>query len=255
MKRVLVLFLMLVSFFCYGQLDSLLSADERRNPYIDINNAGTSMYEFVGNVISLQFYDAYGVREELPIVVSSSGSGVRKTLRLFKEHGVNHFGIDLSKHFSFHVNDIFSFAMEDDKGEVYRWYARSVEAPKTNLNAEILVNVKSVQCGQELGNLVEFYGEIAGGSPPYEVNWYVVDEARTQFLYQPRTVSVPGSDVTPVLIVDKKPVYMVLMTVIDRCGTFARKMIIMRCEDPGKNASTIFIEPRDLTTPPTKISN
>jgi hypothetical protein len=50
----------------------------------------------------------------------------------------------------------------------------------------LVVNPVRFSCRETTGNAVEVHEEISGGKAPYRVNWYVLSEERTNFLYQPR---------------------------------------------------------------------
>ncbi|HEY0770104.1 MAG TPA: hypothetical protein VGD31_07190, partial [Sphingobacteriaceae bacterium] len=113
---------------------------------------------------------------------------------------------------------------------------------KQEITASIIVNPKFLDCEKLSGNLVSFYGDINGGKAPYEVTWFVLNNHRTKFLYQPRTHKIKGDGVTSTVEVDQNPNYYVIMYVKDACGSESHQVTQLVCEKGEKKVNTIFFE-------------
>jgi hypothetical protein len=91
--------------------------------------------------------------------------------------------------------------------------------------------------------LIDFDGRVIGGNAPYVLNWYVINEASTQFLYQPLESKLENSNGTSTITVDKQPVYKVMLLATDACGNSGRQMVVVSCGTDTKKINTLFVEP------------
>lgn len=108
---------------------------------------------------------------------------------------------------------------------------------------DIFVNPILLECKKTEGNLVEFYGNIDGGKPPYDINWVVLGEDQNSVLYQPKNLTIEKAGHTPTLQVDNSPNYYVLLHVKDACGSEGEKVVSIQCKEDSNKANSIFIQP------------
>jgi hypothetical protein len=173
---------------------------------------------------------------------------------LEKEFGVNYFQIALPSPWKY--DEVFQCELLNEEGKKYtasiRWVLPEVEP----VEASIKVNPKYIECDSPQGNLVEYYARITGGQPPYQVNWYVLNEQRTQLLYYPRSEKIKEAGISPSIEVDRAAKYSVLLYVKDACGTESKRAVTLTCDNGQKQINSIMFEPIDHSTlPPVKAGN
>jgi len=213
--------------------------------YLDINKVSKETVNTIHDeLLAIQYYDSYGQEKEIPLKIYNWKREQVATYSLSKEFGLNNFSINLGVAYdSWKEGEMYTCEMADESGHRYELILRKQtlknEPPKVNL----LVNPVHLQCKELTGNLVEFYGEISGGKTPYQVSWYVLNNDRTDFLYQPReeVVTVPGN--TLVIRVDKNPDYYVMLHVRDACGNEQKQIVHLVCQGKKKKINTLFVEP------------
>lgn len=223
--------------------------------YLDMNKASKeTVHTIHDELLAIQYYDSYGQEKELPLKIYNWKREQVATYSLSKEFGLNNFSISLGAAYNaWQEGELYTCEMADESGHRYELILRKLtlknEPPKVNL----LVNPVHLQCKEVAGNLVEFYGEISGGKTPYQVSWYVLNNERTDFLYQPReeVITVPGN--TMVIRVDKNPDYYVMLHVRDACGNEQKQMVHLVCQGKKKKINTLFVEPLKELPNKTKI--
>lgn len=212
--------------------------------YINLNAlTATKVYEVTDQTLAIQYTDAYGRWNEIPLKITSQGKDVA-TVSLAKAYGLNTFVIALKDLYSDWKNDHTYFCtLKDERGKVYELPFRLVEAPeKPGPTVSIVVSPEQMNCDDLSVSVVKFYGDIKGGKPPFQVNWYVLNNERTDFLYQPREQFIEVAGKTPVITVDKTPDYYVVLYVKDACGNEEQSIVQLVCEDQRKKINTIFVE-------------
>jgi hypothetical protein len=224
--------------------------------YINLNSStGTKVHEITDETLALQYTDAYGRWKDIPLKITDAEGKAVAAVGLGKVYGLNSFVISLKDVYSGWKQDHTYFCeLKDEQGKLYELLFRLVEAPeKPGPVVNIVVNPEQMDCDDLSYSVVKFYGDIKGGKPPYVVNWYVLNNERTDFLYQPREQVLEASGKTPVITVDKTPDYYVVLYVKDACGNEEESVVQLVCEDKRKKINTIFVEqlgrPLPVATP------
>lgn len=222
--------------------------------YINLNASdGAKTHEITDETLALQYTDAYGRWPEIPLKITDAEGKPVATVSLGKVYGLNSFVVALKDIYSDWKNDHTYFCtLKDEQGKIYELPFRLVEAPeKPGPAVSIVVSPEQMSCDDLSFSVVKFYGDIKGGKAPYQVNWYVLNNERTDFLYQPREQILEASGTTPVITVDKTPDYYVVLYVKDACGNEEQSIVQLVCEDKRKKINTIFVEQlgRPLTRP------
>jgi hypothetical protein len=213
--------------------------------YIDFNSAAkSSLFQITAEYLHIQYRDIYGSAKTIPLTIFNWKHEKVAEITLAKEFGLNHFEVDLKKYAStFSKDEIYTCDLVDEKGKVYSAAIRYAPAAKIEISLEIFVRPVQLQCGNSLGeNMVEFYGNIGGGKAPYEARWYVLNDKRTEFLYQPKEVTIDRPGNTSSIQVDKSPEYFVLLYVKDACGNEQKKTVQVTCEAGQKKINTLFLQ-------------
>ncbi len=198
--------------------------------YLDLNNAdGKTIQTIQDEHLNIQYHDHYGTAPELALHIYNWKHEEVGTYALSKTFGLNHYTITLASVFAgWKENDVYSIEATDESRHSYSMPVRRV-APPDNAPPEvsIFVNPLNVACSDPNGNAVEFYGKISGGKAPYTVSWYILNDSRTAFLYQPREQVIKRPGNTMVVLVDKSPDYFVMLEVKDACGNCKREWSIL----------------------------
>jgi hypothetical protein len=213
--------------------------------YINANTAVKSdVYEIQDGLLHIQYEDKHGAWKEFQLALLDWKYEQVGTFVMDKTFGLNHYTLDLSVRLPGLETDKNYFCSFLDEGGVkHEWMFKNIPPVKSeNLKADILVNPIRVECKKEQGNLAEFYSDIKDGKAPYTINWFVMDQGMVNFLYQPREELVTLEGKGSVIQVDHAPGYYVIMDVTDACGTKARKMVFLDCEEMKKKTNTIFVE-------------
>lgn len=220
--------------------------------YIDINQSQKSdIYEIHDGFLSLQYDDKFGQQKQIDLKIYNWKLELVGTFNLDKVYGLNNYNINLKDVTPLEEGLNYLCLLTDESGIRHEWNIKESSLAKSELQVDIFVNPLSLECSKDEGNLVEYYGQITKGRGPYTIRWYILNESRTDFLYQPKEDQLKDPGKTSVVEVDKSPAYYVVMDVTDACGATGRKMLFMDCEEKKKIINTVFVEPLQL--PPGKI--
>jgi hypothetical protein len=224
-------------------------SESKKNPfYIDLNSSRPDkVFDVQLDMLYIQYSDSYGTTNDISLEIYNWKRDVVATVDLQKVYGINHFNIPLNSFYNnWEMNKIYLCELKDESGRKYQLPIRPVFPPdKVDPLIDIIVNPISFDCEKFSGNTVEFYAKIDGGKSPYKANWYVLNNQRTDFLYQPKEESIPKAGYTSVIHVDKNPDYYVMLVVQDACGGIQQKMVHMVCKDKDKAVNSLFVEPLD----------
>jgi hypothetical protein len=214
--------------------------------YLDLNRMNhDAVTDVATDVLGLQYLDAYGQSRQITLKIFDWRRTQVAELKLTKSKGQNRYVLKLDEILvGREIGKIYSFSFVDEVNKAYQFSIRFAKAPEKHpIDANIYVNPKYVHCTEDLeGNLVEFYGNTARGKAPYVVTWYVLNESRTKFLYQPKEQRLARPGVTPSILVDKAPDYYVIMSVVDACGSEQHQVVHLQCDDGQKKVNTVFFE-------------
>ncbi|MBT1708773.1 hypothetical protein KK062_11085 [Fulvivirgaceae bacterium PWU5] len=237
-------------FFLVVSPSSAQQKEEVTRFYFNVNAAlPTVVHEIQDQQVHLQYHDRYGQQAEIVLNVYDWKHEAVGTYHLSKMYGLNYYSVGLSSFYgAWKEDEIYTFELQDEAQHRYTLYIRKVGPPKKEKpTVNIFVNPLHLECSALTGNVVEFYGAISGGKPPYKVNWYIMNKHRTGFLYQPREEMIERAGNTMVVRVDKNPDYYVMVQVRDACGNEERQMVNLMCEDGKKQIHTLFVEPLKQT--------
>lgn len=211
--------------------------------YFDLNKADKSIQEISTESLSLQYYDGSGISKDLPCTIYNWKQEVIAEFAMTKAFGLNQYNIKFSDVYSrWEKYETYRLVARNETGARYEFFFKLSETPKQEIAANIIVNPKFVDCGKTSGNLVAYYGDINGGKAPYDVTWFVLNDHRTKFLYQPRNYKIKDPGLTSTIEVDKDPDYYVIMYVKDACGSESHQVAHLVCEKGQKKVNTIFFE-------------
>lgn len=217
--------------------------------YISINAADSKhVHKITDNVLSVQYFDGHGKWKSIPLHVYDWKRSLVTTINMDKALGLNSFVINLKDIYGgWEQEKLYMFELNDEVGRRYELPVMLVAPPeKAEPFVNIIVNPVHMECGELSQNVVEFYGEIKDGKAPYTVNWFVLNEPRTDFLYQPREKILAKSGKTMMITVDKDPEYSVMLHVKDACGNTQWQTVNLTCEKDRKKINTIFVEEKSL---------
>lgn len=243
----LIILIMSTNFSLMAQLP--LEINKQTPYYIGINNAESSkVYEIQEGLLNLQYEDRIGISKEIRLQIYNWKLEKAGTFVLEKTFGLNNYTIDLIKKLSVLEGEKnYHCTLEDESGNQYKWSFKNIVPLKSeDLQINILVKPVRVACSDHFGNLTELYGQISNGKAPYSVRWYVLNQQKTDFLYQPKEEQIDSPGKTAVIEVDKTPSYYVIMDVTDACGTNLRQMVLLDCEKNKKTIHTIFVEQNNI---------
>jgi len=222
--------------------------------FIDVNNTKQeNVFDIREGLMGITYVDHVGKSTELEIVILDWKSEPVITLKLDKVMGLNEYTIDLEEAgLDLSNGSIYTCLMKNEIEQEHRWSIRKgANAKPGTLNPDILVKPIVGDCSKPLeGSTIEFYGSVEKGNAPYTLNWYVMNEAKTAFIYQPKEEIINQTDEISMITVDKSPSYYVTLHISDVCGNTGTKTVRVVCENKRKNISTIFIEPFPVTKKP-----
>lgn len=234
----------LLLFFAYSSYAQEIDLKRKTSHYIDVNKVEkTDVFEIVDGVLSLQYQDNFGQKKDFELTIYTWQMKPSAIFTLDKSFGLNNYNIDLNKSIAMDADINYLCQLKNENGDLYEWYIRASGKKLPELTVSIIVNPLQLNCKGIDGNLVEFFGLVSDGRPPFTVRWFVMNAAKSDFLYQPKEELIKESGKTPVIQVDKAPSYYVVFDVTDACGSTGRKMVFMQCDDAKKGVNTLFIEP------------
>lgn len=229
--------------------------------YINVNNAsGESVYDIQEGYLSLEYMDNVGITNEMELTIYNWKSEALGSFKLDKVSGLNHYSFEFTDiGIQPEVGSIYRCVIIDENKNKYEWSVRNNKRPEDNKPAPLItVNPISMNCEDpQGGSIIQFYGSISGGKGPYVLNWYVINEGKTDFLYQPKEENVQQAGIISSIMVDKNPAYYVMVLVTDACGNVGKQMVFISCQESDKKINTIFVEPLsglNAISAPTKIN-
>ena len=176
------------------------------------------------------------------------------TLYNWEREEVARLAFDLNKQVNNYLIDLFSlginweldvtYTLEFDRGfrpSDYIQFSLNLPPEKLAPQLEIVPNPLEISCDDI--SIFEFYGNINGGKPPYDVLWAVMGE-NEELLTAPVEVHLEERDDVPKITVEEKMGFTVVLAVEDACGSFEEIELKLNCED-DELTDTIFLEPTD----------
>jgi hypothetical protein len=207
--------------------------------------------------LNIQYYDSYGEKESLSLKVYNTRREPVGEYSVHKDFGANYYTIQIESIFaSWPVDEMYSIELTNEVNAVNVLLLKKIAPPKVEgPQVNILVNPIRMKCEKSEPGTVEFYGQISGGKTPYTTNWYILNQSRTNLMYQPRQDVIVRPGNTPVVTVDATPEYVVVLNVVDACGNEATQQVVVTCDTKEKKINTLFIEPWKQAEPVNRGSN
>ena len=236
------------------------NGNETTSYYIDLTStiATNKPYTLDLNDSSLnfQYHDFIGKTKSVGLQLLNWKKEVIVSYRLEKEFGLNFFHIPLIASTTGIVKDeLYTVQLQDESNKIHTALLKWATPVLNEFTLNVVVNPKFLECAYVDGNLVEFVADLQGGKAPYTINWYVMNDSRTDFLYQPRTEKLPKSGKSATISVDKSPDYYVLVYAMDACGNESKQTVHLTCEEGKKKINSLFISPLDQSLLPVKAGN
>lgn len=219
--------------------------------YIAVNqvNKSRTFNIYDGNV-HLEYLDHIGQSSQLSLEIYNWKAELLGIYPMDKSLGSNHYSFNLlDMGIRFLKDDVYRCALMDENRTKFEWNLKCAEKP-TDIKPLASIRVKPIQvgCSSKKGNgvsLIEFYGTVTNGRGPFTLNWYVLNEAKSQFLYQPKEEVLQETTTISMIRVDQSPVYNVMLLVTDACGNTGKQMIQVSCSSTRKKVNTLIVEPFD----------
>ncbi|TRX59123.1 hypothetical protein FNH22_11405 [Fulvivirga sp. M361] len=219
--------------------------DHEASYFIDLNINTNTIHQLPDNVWSIKYFDAINTLDFLPVTIYDWKRQEVGHYKLSKSYGLNYYNIEID---FLKVEQVY-FAEAIDEAGVTHHTAFSLKGPPTEdkPNAEIIVNPMNLSCESFTDNLIEFYVILSGGRTPYQVQWFVLNEQMSDFLYLPRLEKIDGPGKGMSVTVDATPAYHVMAQIEDACGNKLNKVVSVNCQKEEKVYHSIFIEPLSKT--------
>jgi hypothetical protein len=243
--------------FALGCSAQLQASQDKPVYYHNINLNSTQPGLIFEPKLNIQYYDSYGERESLSLKVYNTRRETVGEYSVHKDFGANYYTIQIANIFaSWAVDEIYSVELINEVNAVNVLLLKKITPPKIEgPQVNILVNPIRMKCEKSESGTVEFYGQISGGKTPYTTSWYIMNENRTNLMYQPRQDIIARPGTTPVVTVDATPEYVVVLNVVDACGNEVTQQVVVTCDTKEKKINTLFIEPWKQPEPTKRGSN
>jgi hypothetical protein len=225
-----------------------LKIQAKEPAYFNINQADASKtFNVYDGDVNLEYLDNVGSAASISLRFYNWKSELQGIYTLDKTLGSNHYSFNLEDiGLEVKDNEVYRCEFTDERKTKYEWNIRCAVKPADNLpSPSISVKPLQVACKDDLedGNLIEFYGSVTGGRAPFVLQWYTLNEARTEFLHQPNEVQMADAAAVSMIRIDKDPVYNVMLLVTDACGNIGKQMVRVSCNAKKKKINSIFVEP------------
>ena len=234
---------------------ALCFAQQTEDPvyYLNINDLEPGyIYRVNTAKFGFEFNDKIAQAPDMTMRIMDHQHRVVSSSRLDKNLGLNHYALDTDLFLPEAMIDsmfYFEFAFENRKKisvPVMR-----VQPENFPLSVSIMVVPVENGCENLTTGLTEFYSQINGGRAPYQVNWYVLNEAKTDFLFQPREEHLTAAEQRSKVIVEYNPAFSVALYIKDACGKEDKQIVTLTCDQEKQSINTIFFEELDqLPTSP-----
>lgn len=190
----------------------------------------------------LSYQDRYGTDEHLTLTFTNQYGRRVGQYRMPKGFGSNQHPLDLRSVGVILTDSPYLLSFTDEWGTSchipFRVVVSEAPAPTVHIEADAL----SLDCASSEGNVVNYYGKVQGGKAPYEAVWRVLDSSGRE-LYQPRTDQLSKKGRTPMVVVESRPTYYVLLEVRDACGETAQQVVNVQCNGDLEKSNTLFVKP------------
>ncbi|WP_143961179.1 hypothetical protein [Litoribacter populi] len=194
--------------------------------------------------VYLSFDDRYGKNGLVKVELLDWKGQSIKTQSFQKKYGTNEFRIKLMDWLKgWEPEKIYTFRTVGDTGKIYQAsFSLSEDFIAPEPEVEILINPLTLDCEVLDNTLFEFYGLINGGTPPFTINWTILERSTSPDNVKTLSFQVPVAGYTSGIEVALPPSYNVILNVQDACGSEVEKAVLISCEEKHKNVNTLFFQ-------------
>ncbi|MCG8307011.1 MAG: hypothetical protein MI975_06425 [Cytophagales bacterium] len=215
--------------------------------FIALQTSGASEINEINNrVLCFSYEDKYGKTPALPVKISDWRKQPVVNFTLDKTYGYNAYSValnDLSGNWE--QEKIYRLEAKNETGRTFGFNFKLVDPPEewTPVSA-IISNAIDVRCDETEKSRVEYYGQVSGGKPPYQVTWYVFGHPdKAGLLYSPSSARLEREGDVPMITVTEPLDYYVMLNVIDACGSEKDSMVHVTCDEQNPGKLNVFFEP------------
>ena len=230
-----------------GRAQTAVNISMRIPYYLDITSISSETVNDISEgKMDIQYQDNIGRSKQVHLEVFDWKLEKIGTFKLDKTSGLNHYTVSFDEQgVKWKPGDVFNCQMIDEVGTKYKWTVRAIGKPVVEgPQADIFVNPKNLICdGEDSESVIEFISDINSGRTPYTITWYVMNQARSGLLYQPKEEIIDSPNKASMIVVQKQPAYYVVLQVTDSCGNTDAKVVYVACEGDKKKINTIFVGP------------
>lgn len=207
--------------------------------YFSITEAGVDIHSVYDKNLNIEYHDIYGKWKGILLQIYDQKQKMAGQYQLDKAFGKNHYQLKVEE---LAEAEVYKGAVSDESGREHMFYFKVEPLVKRKGPALNIVSLPiNFSCKPGSPKIIDYYGEISGGIPPYEVNWYVTNKEKTDLLYKP-VQSIIKEGITSLVTVDSSPPYYVVFHVKDFCGGESEKTLQVECDEREKQIHTLFIE-------------
>lgn len=243
------LFQLMISLICFNGYSQIDLPSHKTSFYWDVNNSPfKDVYEVSDLHMSIKYFDKYGLTKDMELKIYNWKREQIAHLNLDKTFGLNYYTIsleDISE--SWESDQLYLCEIYDEGKNRFEWQMKLLKQSDQNLlQVDIIVNPIHLECASLSESGVEFYGDIRNGKAPYLLRWYVMNNNKSEFLYQPTEEILQHVNETSFIRVDQQPDFYVMLYAKDACGNIGQKMVHLICEEGKKKINSLFVEPIQL---------
>jgi len=221
--------------------------------YFDVTEPDAQVHSVYDRSLNIEYNDVYGEQKGLLLqVFDNNARQATGQYRLDKAFGVNHYQVKVE---SLSEGEVYRGRFTDEGRKEHKFYFK-IEPPekRTGPLIDIVSLPVNFSCAAGSPKIIDYYGEISGGISPFEIDWFIVNQNKTDLLYKPFGSVVKEFGKTSVITADCPPPYYVIMTVKDFCGGESKKILQVECDASEKQIHTLFIS-EDFATPPQRANS
>jgi len=207
--------------------------------YFDVTEPDAQVHSVYERSLNIEYNDIYGMQKSLVLQVFDKTQQMAGQYQLDKTFGMNHYRLNAE---SFSEDEVYRGVFTDEGRKEHKFYFKP-EPPEEREGPPIdIVSLPvNFSCAEGSPKIIDYYGEISGGVSPFEIDWFIVNQNKTDFLYQPLHILAKELGKTSVITADAAPPYYVVMAVKDFCGGESKKVLLVECDASEKQIHTLFI--------------
>lgn len=235
MKILILLSFVLLSRALWGQE----TTPERPVYYYDVTESAVEVHAVYDKKLNIEYKDIYGRWKGLLLQLFDKNQALAGQYQLDKVFGKNHYQVKVE---GLKEEEVYKGFFADESGGEHLFYFKlEPPVPRTGADIKIVSLPVNFSCAAGSPKMIDYYGEIKGGISPYEVDWFIVNQSKTNLLYQPFH-SMLKEGKTSVITVDSAPPYYVILRIKDFCGGESQRIAQVVCDNSEKQIHTLFIE-------------